>query len=219
MKEKEREQEKQEQQQRVIAFPLIKESQLYWASSVKAAVCVRVCVCVPRPQCAALLRLCSPKWTSFIALLLQLLWKLVALFTRTGQARPARLREYAVNYPRPVAPSPCLFQLLIAPTRSIVHCHALDPRRHVSILATFAFLSPRLAAVAIVSRSRCSGSEIMLNGLIYNVCFCCRGKRGRKGAGRREAARNPIAMQPERLSQYVARHGSVHVPQGVCVCV
>lgn len=72
--------------------------------------------------------------------------------------------------------------MLIAPTRSIVHCHALDPRRHVSILATFAFVSPRLAAVAIVSRSRsrCSGSEIMLNGLIYNVCFCCREQRGKE---------------------------------------
>lgn len=119
--------------------------------------------------------------------------------------------------------------MLIAPTRSIVHCHALDPRRHVSILATFAFVSRRLAAVAIVSRtrsrSRCSGSEIMLNGLIYNVCFCCHEQRGKeKGKERREAARNPIAM---RLSHATRKAFAIcrsawecaWASRGVCVCV
>lgn len=142
---------------------------------------------------------------------------------RPGQARSTARVRCKLPSPR----SPCSFpgQMLIAPTRSIVHCHALDPRRHVSILATFAFVSPRLAAVAIVSRSRsrCSGSEIMLNGLIYNVCFCCREKRG-KGKERREAAHNPIAM---RLSHATRKAFAICrsawecacPSRGVCMCV
>jgi len=64
---------------KVIAFPLIKIRVNFighWSVE-------EVIVCVPRPQLSPLLRLCSPKWTSFIALLLGLLWKLVVLFRHT----------------------------------------------------------------------------------------------------------------------------------------